>query len=171
MRNFHFFEIKPIERKSNCLKGAFPDLKADWEVADVTFSEGAAFTAEVFNATVMVLKLNRPIPVFSMEKERIFEKIFDRVLAFSGYKDIDFEMYTDFSDKFLLMGSDEAAIRDFFDEELIRFFENRQIYHIESNGEALLIFNKVKLARTDETIAFIEYGEALAGLLHLEKAS
>lgn len=166
LRNFHFFEIKTIERKSNCLKGDFPELNAGWEVADVTFSEGAAFTAEVFTATVMVLKLNRPIPVFSMEKERIFEKIFDRVLAFSGYKDIDFEMYSDFSDKFLLMGNNEEDIRAFFDEDLIRFFENRTIYHIESNGESLLIFNKVKLARTDETIAYIEYGEALAGLLN-----
>lgn len=166
LRNFHFFEIKPIERKSNCLKGAFPELNADWEVADVTFSEGLAFTAEIFTATVMILKLHREIPVFSMEKERIFEKIFDRVLAFSGYKDIDFEMYTDFSDKFLLMGNNEEEVRAFFDEDLIRFFENRQIYHIESNGESLLIFNKVKLARTDETIAFIDYGEALADLLN-----
>jgi hypothetical protein len=118
----------------------------------------------------MVLKLNRPIPVFSMEKERIFEKIFDRVLAFSGYKDIDFEMYADFSDKFLLMSNNEEEIRTFFDGDLIRFFENRPIYHIESNGESLLIFNKVKLARTDETIGFIEYGEALAGLLDRSSA-
>jgi hypothetical protein len=170
LRNFHFFEIKTIERKSNCLKGNFPELNAGWEVTDVTFSEGAAFTAEVFTATVMVLKLNRPIPVFSMEKERIFEKIFDRVLAFSGYKDIDFEMYADFSDKFLLMSNNEEEIRTFFDGDLIRFFENRPIYHIESNGESLLIFNKVKLARTDETIGFIEYGEALAGLLDRSSA-
>ena len=71
-----------------------------WEIADVTFSEGAAFTAETFNTTLMVLKLNKKIPVFTMEKEGVFEKIFDRVMAFTGYKDIDFEMYPDFSKNF-----------------------------------------------------------------------
>lgn len=168
LRNFHFFEIRPIERKSNSIKGRFAGLDMNWEIADVNFSEGAAFTAEVFNATVMILRLNKPLPVFSMEKEGVFERIFDRVLAFSGYKDIDFEMYSDFSKKFLIMGNNEEEIRKFFNEEIIRFFENQQVYHLECNGEALLIFNKVKLARTDETIAFIEYGHGLAQLLEGE---
>ncbi|MGK0388838.1 MAG: MFS superfamily sulfate permease-like transporter [Maribacter sp.] len=165
LRNFHFFEIKPIERKSNCIKGTFKDVKMDWEISDVIFSEGAAFTAEVFNATVMLLKLNTDIPIFSMEKEGVLDKIFDRVMAFTGYQDIDFDMYSDFSNKFLLMGNNEEKIRSFFTDEIIRFFEDNQIYHIESNGEALLIFDKIKLARTDETMAFVEYGEKLATLL------
>jgi hypothetical protein len=36
---------------------------------------------------------------------------------------------------------------------------------LESNGKALLIFDKVKLARTDETIALIDFGEQLSRLL------
>jgi len=91
--------------------------------------------------------------------------VFDRVMAFSGYKDINFEMYPDFSNKFLILGNNEIEIRSFFTEEIVRFFEEHQIYHLESNGEALLIFDKIKLARTDETIAFIDYGEQLAKLL------
>ena len=165
LKNFHFFEIRPIERKSNCVKGTFKDLDVSWEIADVTFNEGAAFTAETFNTTLMILKLNKKIPVFSMEKEGLFEKIFDRVMAFTGHKDVDFEMYPDFSNKFLIMGNKEAEIRSFFTDEIIRFFENHQIYHLESNGEALVIFDKIKLARTDETIAFIDYGKELATLL------
>jgi MFS superfamily sulfate permease-like transporter len=165
LKNFHFFEIRPIERKLNCLEGRFKDLNVSWEIADVTFSEGAAFTAETFTATLMTLKLNSKIPVFSMEKEGVFEKLFDRVMAFTGYKDIDFEMYPDFSNKFLIMGNKEAEIRAFFTDEIIRFFENHQIYHLESNGEAIVIFDKIKLARTDETVAFIEYGKELAMLL------
>jgi len=166
LKNFHFFEIRPIEHKSNCLKGTFKDLDMSWEIADVKFNEGAAFTAETFNTTLMVLKLNKKIPVFTMEKEGLFEKIFDIVMAFTGYKDIDFEMYPNFSNKFLLMGKEESEIRSFFTPEIIRFFENHQIYHLESNGEAIVIFDKIKLARTDETIAFIEYGKELATLLN-----
>ncbi|NNL32976.1 MAG: SulP family inorganic anion transporter, partial [Flavobacteriaceae bacterium] len=167
LKKFHFFEIRPIERKSNCLKGIFKDSDISWEIADVTFSEGGAFTAETFNMTLMVLKLNKKIPVFTMEKEGVLEKIFDRVMAYTGYKDIDFEMYPDFSRKFLIMGNKESEIRSFFTDEVIRFFENHQIYHLESNGEALIIFDKIKLARTDETIAFIDYGKELTTLLDL----
>ena len=166
LKDFHFFEVRPIERKYNCLKGTFEDIDVSWEIADVTFNEGQAFTAETFNTTLMVLRLNKQIPVFTMEKEGMLEKLFDRVMAFSGYKDIDFEMYPDFSKKFLLMGNEESEIRSFFTPEIIEFFENQQIYHLESNGEALVIFDKIKLARTDETIAFIDYGAALARLLN-----
>ncbi|MGB0779801.1 MAG: SulP family inorganic anion transporter [Flavobacteriaceae bacterium] len=165
LKKFHFFEIRPIERKSNCLRGSFKDLEVSWEISDVTFSDGAAFSAETFYTTVMVLKLNKKMPVFAMEKEGLFEKIFDRVIALTGHKDIDFEMYPNFSKKFLITGTNEAEIRSFFTKELIHFFENKQIYHLESNGEALLIFDKIKLARTDETITLINYSKALAGLL------
>lgn len=170
LKNFHFFEIRHIERKLNCLKGIFEDSKVSWEIADVTFNEGAAFTAETFNITLMVLKLNKTIPVFTMEKEGVFENIFDRVMAFTGYTDIDFEMYPDFSKKFLIMGNKESEIRSFFTDDIIRFFENHQIYHLESNGEAVVIFNKIKLARTDETVAFIDYGKELARLLDVREA-
>ncbi|NNL83505.1 MAG: hypothetical protein HKP28_08940 [Winogradskyella sp.] len=167
LKKFHFFEIRPIERKSNCLKGKFKDSDISWEIADITFSEGGAFTAETFNMTLMVLKLNKKIPIFTMEKEGVLEKLFDRVMAYTGYKDIDFEMYPDFSRKFLIMGNKESEIRSFFTDEVIRFFENHQIYHLESNGEALIIFDKIKLARTDETIEFIDYGKELTILLDL----
>jgi hypothetical protein len=92
--------------------------------------------------------------------------LFDRVIAFTGYRDIEFEMYANFSKKFVVMGNDEAALRSLFTEDIIRFFEEHQISHIESNGEALLVFNKLKLARTDETIEFIEYGVELANLFN-----
>ena len=165
LKNFHFFEIRPIDRKSNCLRGTFKDVNVSWEIADVTFSEGATFTAETFNTTLMILKLNKKIPVFTMEKEGVLEKLFDRVMAYTGYKDIDFEMYPDFSKKFLITGNKESEIRAFFTDEIIHFFDNHQIYHLESNGEALIIFDKIKLARTDETVAFIDYGKQLATLL------
>ena len=166
LKKFRYFEIRPIERKYNCLKGTFKDSNVSWEIADVTFNEGNAFTAETFNTTLMILNLNKKLPTFTMEKEGMLGNIFDRVMAFTGYKDIDFEMYPNFSKKFLLMGENESEIRSFFTDEIIHFFENHQIYHLESNGESLVIFDKIKLARTDETIAFIEYGKELASLFN-----
>lgn len=169
LKTFKFFEIRPIERKYNCLKSTFDDFNASWEISDVTFNEGQAFTAETFNTTVMVLKLNNKIPIFSMEKEGVLGIIFDKVMSFKGYKNIDFKMYPDFSKKFLLHGNDETEIRAFFTEEIIHFFENNPLFNIESNGEALFIFNKIKLARTDETIAFIDFGKELTRLFDSKK--
>ena len=165
LKQFHFFEIRPIERKSNSLIGQFDDTGVSWQISDVTFNEGDAFSAETFNTTLIVLKLNKKIPVFTMEKEGLFEKIFDRVMALTGYKDIDFEMYPDFSRKFLITGKNESEIRSFFSKELVGFFEKNQIYHVESNGEAIIIFDKIKLARTDETISLIDYSRRLVQLL------
>ena len=100
-----------------------------------------------------------------MKREGVLEKLFDRVMAFTDYKDIDFKMYPDFSKRFLIMGNEESEIRLFFTEDIILFFETHQIYHLESNGEAIVIFDKIKLARTDETVAMINYGQEIASLL------
>ena len=165
LRNFQFFEIRPIERKSNCIRGSFEDLDVHWEIADVTFNEGAAFSAEVYHSTVMTLRVPSQLPKFVMEKEGIFDKIFDRVMAFSGYKDIDFELYPSFSKNILLMGENEAEIREFFTPELIEFFETEKVQHIECNGEALLIFIKMKLARTDKMEEVIGFSKRLTKIV------
>ena len=165
LKKFHFFEIRPIERKYNCLQGRFQDLEMSWEIADITFNEGQTFTAETFNTTLMVLHFNKSIPIFSMEKEGVLDQILDKLMEFTGHTDINFDMHPEFSKNFLLMGENEADIRSFFTDDLIRFFEENHIHHLESNGEALIIFNKIKLARTDETIAFIDYGKKLTALL------
>jgi MFS superfamily sulfate permease-like transporter len=166
LKQFHFFEVRPIERKYNCLVGGYPELDVSWEIADVIFNEGQAFTAETINSTVMVLKLNRSLPIFTMEKERAYEKLFDRVIAFTGYRDLEFQLFSKFSKKLMIMGNNEDELQSFFTPEVVQFFEEHQISHIESNGESLLIFNKLKLARTDETIEFIDYGLELTHLLN-----
>ncbi len=158
LKEFQFFDIRPIERQSNCLTGELEDRNIKWEIADVVFNEGASFTAEVFYTTLMTIKLNTAIPKFIMEKEGLFEKLFDRVLAFTGYKDIDFPEHPKFSEEVLLYAENDDDVRSFFTDKLIEFFEGEQIYHIESNGNSLLIFSKVKLARTDETQKLLSFG-------------
>ncbi|NND33773.1 MAG: SulP family inorganic anion transporter [Saprospiraceae bacterium] len=161
LRNFQFFEIRPIERKDNCIRGAFEKLEVQWEIADVTFNEGAAFSAEVYHSTVMTIRLPKQLPKFVMQKEGVFDKIFDRVMAFSGYRDIDFQFYPTFSKRILLMGENEDKIRKFFTAGIIEFFESEPVQHIECNGEALLIFIKMKLAPTDAVEEVIDFSKRL----------
>jgi len=92
----------------------------------------------------------------------LFEKVFDKVKVFSGVRgDIDFKKYSDFSNKFQLSGEDENAIRNFFTEGLIRFLEQNEIHHIESNGEALMIFKYLHIARTDEVKNMLAFSHNL----------
>ena len=96
-----------------------------------------------------------------IEKEGFWDKMFDRIKAFTGYKDIDFELFPEFSKKFLLEGIDEEAIRAFFTPDLIQFLEKHEIYHIESNGEALLLFKYRRLAKTEEMAQMVHFSQKL----------
>ena len=113
---------------------------------------------EVFHTTVEVIRLSFGIPLFVLEKEDRLDRTFDRLRKMAGYVDIDFELFPGFSDKFLLEGPDEQAVRDFFTPEIIRFLEGQRIYHIESNGEALLIFRRLRNAQAREISEMLAFG-------------
>ena len=158
LRNFRFFDSRPIEMKINSLQGFDVENNAHWEIADIVFDEGALQALEVYQTTVQVIRLPSLIPLFVIDKKGLFDKIFHRVRAFSEASlDIDFMKHSGFSEKFNLSGEDEDAIRNFFTDDLIRFLENNEIHHIESNGEALMIFNYLHIARTDEVSSMLSF--------------
>lgn len=167
LRNFIFFETRPIEGKMNILRGSEPKHNTNWEIADIVFDEGAMLSLEVFHLTVQVVRLNREIPRFSIEKEGLFDKIFDRVKAISGYTDHDLKLYPKVSKKFLLMGDDIEALRDFFTKDLIKFLEEHPVQHIESNGEALMIFNYLHIAPAEEVQNMLDFSIELLDHLQL----
>ena len=170
LRNFHFFDSRPIEMKSNSLQGFDTKNNANWEIADIVFDEGALLALEVYQTTVQVVRLPVSIPRFIIDKEGLFDKIFDKVKVFSGSKkgDINFVKYSGFSGKFQLSGEDEGAIRAFFTDDLIRFLENNETHHIESNGEALMIFKYLHIARTDEVKNMLTFSHNLLSHMNLK---
>ena len=162
LRNFRFFDSRPIEMKSNSLQGLDKDSNAQWEIADIVFDEGALQALEIYQTTVQVVRLPSTIPRFIIDKEGLFDKIFNRVRAFSESSlHIHFMKHATFSGKFNLSGEDEDAIRSFFNDDLIRFLEENEIHHIESNGEALMIFNYLHIARTDEVTSMLKFSSNL----------
>lgn len=122
LRNFHFFDSQPIEMKSNSLQGQDAGNSAHWEIADIVFDEGALLALEVYQTTLQVVRMPYSIPRFIIDKEGLFEKVFNREKVFSGAKgDINFKKYAGFLNKFQLRGEDEEAIRAFFTDNLISF--------------------------------------------------
>ena len=171
LRNFHFFESRPIERKTNSIRGRDDRHGVDWEIADIVFDEGAMLSLEVFHTTVEIIHLNQPIPRFTVEREGLFDKIFDRVKALSGYTDHGLKLFPKISKKFLLMGDDEKAIKELFSADLIKCLEKQRIHHIESNGEALMIFKYLHIAPTEENENMLRLSEELLEHMGVERVS
>ena len=168
-RNFHFFDSRPIERKSNSLQGLDKENNANWEIADIVFDEGAMLALEIYQTTVQVVRLPTRIPTFIIDKEGFFDKIFNRVRVLSGAnRDINFKRNTSFSSKFLLSGEDEDAIREFFTDDLLQFLAENEIHHIECNGEALMIFKYIHIAKTDEVQNMLAFAHNLLSHMNLK---
>ena len=162
---FKFFQSRPLETKQNVVAGAFKNKNIDWEISDIVFDEGAMFSKEVYKTTAMVIHLPAALPTFVMDQEGIFDKLFDRVLSFSGQNDIDFEGFPEFSKKVRLTGSNEEEIRSFFKPELIQFLESEEVYHIECNGEAIIIFKSLRIAKTGEIKNMLRFSEEFVRFL------
>lgn len=153
LERFFAFRTKKIERISNRLSNAENRINT----FDITFSEGELITKEIIRTTMLIIKLPTEIPTFTLDKEGLLEKFY----ALTGYNDINIKAHSDFSNRFYLLGDQEEAIREFFTDDLIHFFESNPYYHVESNGNQLLIFNKERLASIKEIKALLDYGKRL----------
>ena len=103
---------------------------------------------------MLYIELKNIIPQFTLDKEGIFEYI----IHFAGFKDIDIDNHPDFSKRFYLSGKNEEKIREFFSDELILFFESNKYYHIESNEKGVLIFENERLSGVKEIKALADFG-------------
>ncbi len=154
--DFEFFRSRPLEAKSNVIGGEFEEYQVDWEMSDIIFDEGAMLSKEVYKTTLLLVHLPVKIPEFTLESEGIFDKLFER-LSIKGSGDIDFDEAPLFSSKLKLTGPDEAAIRALFTPELLAFFESEELYHIECNGRALIIFKSLRIANTGEVKNMVRF--------------
>jgi hypothetical protein len=146
--NFGYFKTRQITKVSNILSNE------ECTLFDLEFSEGELIAKQNVKLTMMYLELKNDIPQFTLDKEGIFEYI----IHFAGFKDIDIDNHPDFSKRFYLSGKNEEKIREFFSDELILFFESNKYYHIESNEKGVLIFENERLSGVKEIKALADFG-------------
>jgi hypothetical protein len=158
-----FFRTREISYFYNNLQ----DKKDKCNVFDVEFTEGAFIAKEVVKTTVMHIKLDSEIPVFTLDKEGLLKFLY----SLAGFKDIGIENHPDFNRRFYLSGPDEPAIRSLFTDELVLFLESNPYYHVESNGRSLLILKKERLLAVQEIKRMIYFGQQLQHLLQLREIS
>ena len=152
-----FFKTK----QPNYIYNELEDNNANSKLFDIEFSEGEFIAKEVVRTSMLHIDLNETIPVFSLDRETIMDKVY----AIAGFTDINFDDHQDFSKRFHLVGEHIEDIKTFFTNELIHFFESNPYYHIESNGNSLLIFSKQRLASTKEIKALLDFGKRLKDVI------
>mgnify|MGYP006101679339 FL=1 len=152
---FGYFKNRRLKKVSNVLSNG------DCTIFDIQFSEGEMIAKQVIKATMLHIHTKKDIPYFTLDKEGIFEYILD----FAGYKDIDIDNHPDFSKRFYLSGKNEEKIRRFFTDELVLFFESNKQYHIEASENGLLIIGNERFASVKEMKALAYFGIGLQKIL------
>ena len=161
LENFVFFHTREIDYYYNHLK----DAKNDCSVFDLEWTEGAFIAKEVVKTTMMHIKLDVDIPVFTLDKEGLLRLIY----SLAGFKDISIENHPDFNRRFNLSGENEKAIHELFTDEMVLFLESHPYYHIESNGSSLLILKNERLLGVQEIKRMIYFGQQLHNLVQHKK--
>lgn len=167
VRDYHRFEYflnHRIDNRRNRVYGVVNDVQV--QMADIDYHEGEFIVRENMHSTMVILKLPYEIPKFVLDEEDLL----DKVAHLAGFNDINFAMHPDFSSSFKLKGSDKVAIQQFFNDTLIDFLQSNKPYHIESNGEALLIFEKERLSVLSEIKQLVSFASRLAALLSTQSS-
>ena len=149
--SFGYFKTRKINKVSNVLSNE------NCTIFDVQFSEGEMIAKQVIKATMLHIHPLKPVPDFTLDREGIFEYILD----FAGYTDINIDKHRDFSKRFYLAGKNEEKIRNFFTNELILFFESNKQYHIEASQNGLLVIGHERLSSVKEMKALAYFGMGL----------
>lgn len=157
LHKFIFFRTRKVPFFYN----SFYDETKTFHLFDIEFSEGEFIAREVVKTTILRIKLKRTIPVFTLDKEGLLDFIY----GMAGFKDIQLENHPDFNKRFFLSGEDQDAIQNLFSNELILFLESNPYYHIETNGDSILILKKERLLSVKEIKAMIYFGKQLNQLL------
>jgi anti-anti-sigma regulatory factor len=152
--SFYFFKTRPIEAEFNCISDR--DKEMHMELVDVTFEEGVDIFPDEYKTTIGLLKLPFPIPKFTIEKKGLLDKF----IPISEHRDIDYSLYNKGPKNYIIKVEDTQAMDAFLSDKLRVLIEISGLNHLESNGEAILIFsNNFELAQVKDYIKMIQFVE------------
>lgn len=153
LRDHPVYQTTSVERVYNLIEGP----KQRLSLCDIHYSEGAFIAKENVRTTLLRVRLDKKIPVFSFDRELLLEKL----SPLAGIHDIDFPEHPEFSRDFYVQGNDPKKIRTFFNNKMVSFFSAYGFYHIMSNGKELLVRQFLRPATPAEAAAMIEFGLTL----------
>jgi MFS superfamily sulfate permease-like transporter len=138
-------------------------------VADFGVRSGALLTESMDTATLLLLHVPETlsVPSFLLETETNMDRLLDHLTG----DDIDFEDFPAFSERFILRGSDTAAIRAFFTPKRIAILQEYDDYEIESVGDRLLIRHQSGRVQPHQLDGMVRFGRLVASMIDDKNSS
>ena len=161
LQNFDFFRIRPFEYRRNRIEGHWEEVNCPWEVMDVIFDEGLSFDGEEHHMTVLVVSLPQECPAFTLVQTSLIERLLARAGVSAG-SESTYRRYPDFPSEYLLTAPDHQALSLFLTPKRVAFFEEESVFHVESNGRALLVFQHDRLSTAREILSLLRFGQRLS---------
>ena len=159
---FSYFKFRRIDYTTNLLH----DKKDNIFAVEVSSHQGEFTMKDSQQLACAVWEPEHvPLPEFVLDRERIFE----RLAHLAGIHDIEVQD-EQFDDRFALKGADEQAVQAFFKGPVAQFLNNNPSFHMESNGKAVLIFHKERVASVKEFELMVSFARDWAHLMNQELA-
>ena len=148
--DFSLFNSGRSRKNTKVITGETDEVRI--AIFDYQYTTGSGKNSHTHHQSVIALQSPKLVmPRFRMRPEGMFDKLGSMV----GAADIDFESHPNFSRMFVLRGDDEEAIRRFFSNELLNFFEGYSGYSVEGRNGALILYRPGKRIRPDEVKDFL----------------
>ena len=143
------------------MRGKTQDLEV--AIFDYRYTTGSGKHKHTWNHSVVCFRfVGTVLPVFSLRPENMGHKIGQ----WFGSQDIDFDTHRTFSKRYLLRGSDEAAVRGIFKKDVLDFYEGKMGLCTEGAGNTLLFYREGTRTKPEGVRAFMEEGFGVLGLFH-----
>jgi hypothetical protein len=150
---FNLFSQGHSRRLYNLMRGEANNLEVD--IFDYTYVTGSGKSSHTWSQTLVCFGIrNTSLPSFSLRPETFWDKIG----TWFGYQNINFDTHPGFSDKYLLRGRDEDAVRALFHDDVLAFFERQHGLSVEGHGHRLLFYRQSKRVDPDNIRGFLEEG-------------
>lgn len=145
------FQKGRSRRGRNLIQGMLEDVQV--ALFDYRYTTGHGKHKHTYHQTVAAFVLPTAVfPGFTLCRESFFHKIGQLV----GFQDIDLPDHPDFSKRYLLRGKDEQAVRGFFGDKAVQFFEQfNEKWNVEAEGRCLVVYRPSKLVSPSRLADFL----------------
>jgi hypothetical protein len=149
------------QKLRNLMRGKSRSIEA--AIFDYSYVIGGGRSSRTVRQSVISFQSDAlSLPYFTLGSKSFWNKM-DSLL---GRHNIEFETHPEFSNKYLLRGSDADAVRTIFTDQVLDYFEQTPGWSVEGAANRLLLYKLSKRVPPPEIAAFLEDGLKVLSLLH-----
>lgn len=137
--DFKLFNVGRSRKMRNLIQGDSGEVKL--AIFEYAYTTGGGKSSKTHRQSVVSLHSNDLVcPDFTIRPENFL----DRIGSALGFQDIDFDDHEEFSSKFVLQGSNEQQVREYFNRETLDFFTARPDICVEAQSGTLFYYRTNK---------------------------